>query len=70
MFNLEMWILGSNSIDRKGTLPKLSIAMITKHRQGLNGDKSSLFYEYYRLLKEVSPQYFLLENVGSMNEKE
>ena len=48
----------------------LSIAMITKHRQGLNGDKSSLFYEYYRLLKEVSPQYFLLENVGSMNEKD
>lgn len=34
------------------------------HKYGLEGDKSSLFYEYLRLLKEVSPTYFLLENVG------
>lgn len=32
-------------------------------RDGLNGDKSKLFYEYLRLLKEIRPQYFLLENV-------
>jgi len=30
---------------------------------GLKGDKSSLFYEYLRILKEVCPKYFLLENV-------
>lgn len=30
---------------------------------GLKGEKSSLFYEYIRLLKEVQPKYFLLENV-------
>jgi DNA-cytosine methyltransferase len=30
---------------------------------GLKGSKSSLFYEYIRLLKEVKPKYFLLENV-------
>ncbi len=30
---------------------------------GLEGTKSRLFYEYLRLLKEVSPKYFLLENV-------
>lgn len=30
---------------------------------GLKGSKSSLFYEYIRLLDEVQPKYFLLENV-------
>jgi DNA-cytosine methyltransferase len=30
---------------------------------GLKGSKSNLFYEYIRLLKEVNPKYFLLENV-------
>ena len=32
-------------------------------KYGLNGDKSKLFYEYLRLLKEINPKYFLLENV-------
>lgn len=32
-------------------------------RDGLEGDKSSLFYEYVRLIKETKPKYFLLENV-------
>lgn len=36
-------------------------------RDGLRGDKSKLFYEYYRLLKEVNPTYFLLENVGKIS---
>lgn len=30
---------------------------------GLKGEKSRLFYEYVRILKEVKPKYFLLENV-------
>lgn len=30
---------------------------------GLEGAKSGLFYEYIRLLKEIKPTYFLLENV-------
>ena len=37
--------------------------------KGLEGSKSSLFYHYVRLLKEVKPTYFLLENVASMQEK-
>lgn len=48
----------------------LSVAMAKKHRKGLEGDKSSLFYEYYRLLKETKPKYFLLENVGGMDKKD
>ena len=30
---------------------------------GLQGSKSSLFYEYIRLKEEIQPDYFLLENV-------
>ena len=30
---------------------------------GLQGSKSSLFYEYIRLKEEIQPKYFLLENV-------
>ena len=30
---------------------------------GLKGDKSKLFYEFLRILHEVNPDYFLLENV-------
>lgn len=35
-------------------------------RKGLEGDKSSLFYEYVRILREVQPKYFLLENNANM----
>jgi len=31
--------------------------------EGLNGERSGLFWEYVRVLKEVKPKYFLLENV-------
>jgi len=30
---------------------------------GLNGERSGLFWEFVRLLKETKPKYFLLENV-------
>ena len=35
---------------------------------GLDGDKSKLFYEYLRILKEIKPKYFLLENVKMKKE--
>lgn len=37
---------------------------------GLMGEKSRLFYEYLRLLNEVKPKYFLLENVKMSRERE
>ena len=40
-----------------------SIAKLNNVKYGLEGDKSKLFYEYLRLLKEINPKYFLLENV-------
>jgi site-specific DNA-cytosine methylase len=32
-------------------------------RLNFNDQRSQLFFEYVRLLKEVKPKYFLLENV-------
>ena len=40
-----------------------SIAKTNNTKYGLEGDKSKLFYEYLRILKEVNPRFFLLENV-------
>lgn len=48
----------------------LSGAMKEEYRNGLEGEKSKLFYEYVRLLKETKPKYFLLENVGSMRKSD
>jgi len=46
----------------------LSIAM--KDRKGLRGPKSSLFFEYLRILEYIDPKYFLLENVGRMKQSD
>jgi len=37
---------------------------------GLQGEKSVLFYEYLRILKELKPKYFLLENVRMKKQSE
>ncbi len=46
-----------------------SVACNTKARTGLNG-VSGLVDEYIRVLKEVSPKYYLLENVASMKKSD
>ena len=38
-------------------------------RKGLEGEKSGLFFEFVRALKEIKPQWFLLENNASMTQK-
>lgn len=44
-----------------------SIACITERRIGLDdNEKSGLFKQCYRILKEVNPKYFFMENVASM----
>ena len=44
-----------------------SVAMKKDLRVGLeNKEKSGLFLECYRILKEVNPKYFLMENVARM----
>lgn len=48
-----------------------SIAIPTEHRVGLeNLKKSGLFYECNRILKEVNPKYWLMENVFSMRKSD
>lgn len=48
-----------------GGSPCQDLSSINKVRRGLSGSKSNLFWDYHRILNEVSPSYFLLENVGS-----
>lgn len=46
-----------------------SIAIKADKRVGLaNKEKSGLFFERHRILKEVNPTYFLMENVASMKD--
>jgi len=46
-----------------GGSPCQDFSRANKERKGVDGSKSSLFFEYVRLLKECKPKYFLLENV-------
>ena len=46
------------------------VADKSEHHNGLEGEKSKLFYEYLRVLRVVKPKYFLLENVESMKLKD
>lgn len=48
-----------------------SIAIPSEQRVGLeNLEKSGLFYECNRILNEVNPTYFLIENVRSMRDED
>lgn len=40
-----------------------------KINYGLEGQQSKLFYEFYRILHEVNPKFYLLENVASMTKE-
>lgn len=50
--------------------PCQDLSSLRKNRTGLAGEKSSLFYEALRILQEVKPKYFLMENVGSMSKRD
>jgi DNA-cytosine methyltransferase len=50
-----------------GGSPCQDLSRLKRNRKGLAGKKSRLFYEYFRLLKECDPKYFLFENVASMD---
>ena len=51
-----------------GGSPCQDFSSANKERLGLNGEKSSLFFEYVRLLNELKPKYFLLENTHGNKE--
>lgn len=59
--------IGKNNIDLLiGGSPCQDLSIAKKDRKGLDGERSGLFWEYVRILNEVKPKYFILENVNSM----
>ena len=68
--------LGSVKEWRSWDLPEVDIVMggspcqdllVAKNdRKGLQGERSSLFYEFVDIVRHFRPMYFLLENVASM----
>ena len=53
-----------------GGSPCQDFSIANTKQLGLTGTRSSLFYEYLRILKEVKPKYFLLENVRMKKKSE
>jgi len=51
-----------------GGSPCQDFSQANKVRDGLEGSKSGLFYEFVRLLEEAKPKYFMLENVKMKKE--
>lgn len=51
-----------------GGSPCQDFSGANKERLGVQGIKSGLFYEYVRLLNEIKPDYFFLENVRMKKE--
>jgi len=49
-----------------GGSPCQDLSIAKNKREGLNGKRSGLFWDYVRILKELKPKYFVLENVASM----
>jgi len=49
-----------------GGSPCQDLSIANQDRKGLKGSRSGLFYEYVKILKQVKPKYFILENVASM----
>lgn len=50
--------------------PCQDLSIAKKDRKWLEWEKSWLFWEYVRILKEVQPKYFILENVASMKKED
>lgn len=49
-----------------GGSPCQDLSIAKANRKGLDGERSGLFWEYVRILKEAKPTWFILENVASM----
>lgn len=49
--------------------PPCTDISIAGKREGLQGDRSILFYNYVDILRIKKPKYFIMENVASMDDK-
>lgn len=52
-----------------GGSPCQDLSIAKKNREGLKGKRSGLFWDYVRILKNLKPRYFILENVASMSKE-
>ena len=52
-----------------GGSPCQDLSIAKHNRKVLQGEKSSLFWEYVRILKSANPKYFILENVASISQE-
>jgi len=52
-----------------GGSPCQDLSIANKNRKGLDGERSKLFWEYVRILNEINPKWFILENVNSMSKE-
>lgn len=68
--------IGSVTEVKGADLPKIDLLIggspcqgfsISGNKLNFDDERSKLFFEFVRLLKETKPKYFLLENVGSMD---
>lgn len=53
-----------------GGSPCQDLSIAKQNRQGLQGERSRLFWEYIKALTIIKPKYFLLENVASMKSED
>lgn len=53
-----------------GGSPCQDLSIAKAGRKGLDGERSSLFWHYVRLLRTCKPKWFLLENVASMSKED
>lgn len=65
----SLHLLGIDKVDLLiGGSPCQDLSIAKKDRKGLEGSRSGLFFEYVRLLHELKPKWFILENVASMSQ--
>jgi site-specific DNA-cytosine methylase len=50
--------------------PCQDLSRAKKEGKGLDGDRSGLFWTAAKILKEVKPTFFIMENVASMKDKD
>lgn len=53
-----------------GGSPCQDLSIAKKNRKGLEGERSSLFWEYLRIKNLCRPRWFILENVASMRSED
>jgi DNA-cytosine methyltransferase len=53
-----------------GGSPCQDLSIAKQGRKGLDGDRSSLFWEYVRIKNLCNPKWFILENVASMRKQD